>query len=613
MPMHNEAAMDRRGVLKLAATTSLLLASLPRPSFANSQIGAAMRRVRPSDPDWPTPAEWNRLKEMVAGRLIEIETPLKACAGNPDGPACQELLRNLRNPFFVGDNPWATRSTGWVDAWTSAPSVYAVAANSAADVSAAIKFAREHNLRLVIKGGGHSFHGTSNAPDSLLIWTRAMDDIALHDGFVPQGCSTPPQPAVSVGAGAIWLHVYDAVTSDAGRFVQGGGCTTVGVAGLIQSGGFGSFSKNYGTAAASLIEAEVVTADGEVRIANACTNPDLFWALKGGGGGSFGVVTRLTLKTYELAERAGAAIFTVKAMSGPAFRALIGKFISFYTEQLFNPHWGGRIAFPPYETLSVGMVSYGLDKAAAQAVWQPFLDWIAAAPQDYRLAAKPTIADMPARKWWDAEFRKKYAADSIVSDPRPGANPRDFSFASDHDEIGAFWRGFETLWLPASLLQGDQQQRLADALYAASRRFFFEIQFDKGLAGAPDEAVAASRDTATNPAVLTAFGLALMGIFGPPVYPGVSGYASDVSDARAEAAIIANAMGELRKVAPESAAYVSESNFFEKDWQRSYWGTNYERLRAIKRQYDPDGLFFVHHGVGSEDWSNDGFVRHAAN
>jgi len=72
-------------------------------------------------------------------------------------------------------------------------------------------------------------------------------------------------------------------------------------------------------------------------------------------------------------------------------------------------------------------------------------------------------------------------------------------------------------------------------------------------------------------------------------------------------------MGELRKVAPESASYVSESNFFEKDWQRSYWRKNYERLRAIKRQYDPDGLFHVHHGVGSEDWSNDGFVRHAAN
>jgi FAD/FMN-containing dehydrogenase len=265
----------------------------------------------------------------------------------------------------------------------SSPSVYAVAAKAADDVAAAVDFAREHNLRLVVKGGGHSFHGTSNAPDSLLIWTRAMDKIVLYDAFVPQSCSTPPKPAVSVGVGAIWLHVYDAVTTRAGRFVQGGGCTTVGVAGLIQSGGFGSFSKNYGTAAASLPEAEVVTADGAVRIANACTNPDLFWALKGGGG-RFGVVTRLTLKTHELAERAGATIFTVKAMSGPAFRELIRKFVGFYAERLFNPHWGGSVNVQRNETLSVAMVSYGLDKGAEHAEWRPFLDWIAASPQDYR-------------------------------------------------------------------------------------------------------------------------------------------------------------------------------------------------------------------------------------
>jgi FAD/FMN-containing dehydrogenase len=186
--------------------------------------------------------------------------------------------------------------------------------------------------------------------------------------------------AVSVGAGAIWLHVYDAVTTKAGRFVQGGGCTTVGVAGLIQSGGFGSFSKYYGTAAASLLEAEVVSADGVVRIANSCTNPDLFWALKGGGGGNFGVVTRLTLKTHELAERAGAAIFTVKAMSGPAFRELIREFVAFYAERAFNLHWGGSVHLQRDDTLSIAMVSYGLNKGAEQAVWQPFLDVIAASP-----------------------------------------------------------------------------------------------------------------------------------------------------------------------------------------------------------------------------------------
>jgi hypothetical protein len=141
-------------------------------------------------------------------------------------------------------------------------------------------------VRLVVKGGGHSYQGTSNAADSLMVWTRRMNAITLHDAFIAQGCAAAGAPvrAVSVGAGAIWAHVYDAVTTKAGGYVQGGGCMTVGVAGLIQSGGFGSFSKRYGLAAASLLEAEVVTADGEVRIANTCSHPDLFWALKGGGG-----------------------------------------------------------------------------------------------------------------------------------------------------------------------------------------------------------------------------------------------------------------------------------------------------------------------------------------
>ncbi len=73
---------------------------------------------------------------------------------------------------------------GWVDAWTSHPSAYAVAARTTADTVAAVDFAREHSLRLVVKGGGHSYLGTSNAPDSLLIWTRPMRAIAVHDAFV---------------------------------------------------------------------------------------------------------------------------------------------------------------------------------------------------------------------------------------------------------------------------------------------------------------------------------------------------------------------------------------------------------------------------------------------
>src|SRR5262249_29496197 len=152
--------------------------------------------------------------------------------------------------------------------------------------------------------------------------------------FVGEGCSAlqAPQPAVTVEAGAMWVDVYDAVTTRGGRYVQGGGCVTVGVAGLVQGGGFGSFSKYYGTAASLLLEGEVVTADGGVRIANACTNPDLFWAIKGGGGGSFGIVTKLTLRTHELPALFGGARLTIKATSDAAFRQLLGRFFKFYSE-----------------------------------------------------------------------------------------------------------------------------------------------------------------------------------------------------------------------------------------------------------------------------------------
>ena len=420
-----------------------------------------------------------------------------------------------------------------------------------------------------------------------------------------------PVPAVSVGAGAIWMRVYNAVTTKAGRYVQGGGCTTVGVAGLIQSGGFGSFSKNYGTAASWLLEAEVVTADGAVRIANACTNPDLFWGLKGGGGGGLGVVTRLTLQTHALPEWAGGASMTIEAASDDAFRRLIGAFVDFYADTLCNPHWGEGIEVRRNNILSISMVSQGLDTAQAKQVWQPFLDWLAALPEDFRLTGTPVIGSMPAQHWWDADFRKRYVPRSIVSDPRPGASPDDFWWSGDAGQVGWFLHGFELAWLPRwRCWSRTQRGRLVDALFAASRQWWSVLlHFNKGLGGAPDDAVAAARDTATNPAVLTAFALAIIAGWGPPAHPELPDHEPDIGVARPDARAIARAMVELRKVVPDAGAYVSESSYFEKDWQGAYWGTNYQRLRAVKAKYDPDGLFFVHHGVGSEDWSADGFAR----
>jgi FAD/FMN-containing dehydrogenase len=571
----------------------------------------SFRRVRPSDPSWPTAASWEKLRQDIRGHLIKVESPFGPCESSLESAPCQEIIKNLQNPYYIGDQAGVTQSAGWVDAWISAPSAYAVAVRNTDDVVAAVNFARENNLRVVVKGGGHSYQGTSNAGDSLLIWTRAMNNIVLHDAFVGRGCegSQAPQPAVTIGAGAMWIDAYNAVTTAAGRYVQGGGCATVGVAGLIQSGGFGSFSKNFGMAAAGLLEAEVVTADGAVRTVNACNDPDLFWGLKGGGGGSLGVVTKVTLRTHELPAFFGIIGTTIEAVSDAAFRQLIEQFVGFYAQSLFNPHWGETVTFRPDNTLGIAMLFQGLDPKQAEDVWKPFLGWVARSPAELLLTLVPGILSLPARKMWDVEFLKKNAPSMVFTDYRPGAPESHLWWASNQGEVGIFWHGYESLWLPASLLQKEQQKQLADALFAASRHWRVSLHFNKGLAGAPADAVAASRDTAMNPLVLDAFALAIIAGGSPQAYPGVPGHEPDLTSARRQAAAIAKSMDELRKIVPEVGSYVSETNFFEQSWQRSFWGTNYPRLQAVKAKYDPTGLFFVHHGVGSEDWSPDGFTR----
>jgi hypothetical protein len=569
------------------------------------------RRVRPSDPSWPTAANWEKLKRQVGGRLIPVSSPLAPCKDAPGSAACASRIEEMKNPYFIGEQAGGTQTSGWLEGWSSEPSIYAVVAQRTEDVVAAVNFARDNNLRLVVKGGGHSYQGTSNAADSLLIWTRNMHAITLHDAFVPARCvGTAPRQAVTIESGARWLPTYKAVTTTARRYVQGGGCATVGVAGLIQSGGFGSFSKNYGMAAASLLQAEIVTADGKVLIANACDNPDLFWALKGGGGGSFGVVTKVTLATYELPEFFGTVQGLIKATSDAAFRKLIGTFMRFYAKMLFNPHWGESVSFRSDNTALLHMVFQGLDQSQADATWKPFLDFLAASPQDFITTPALKILAIPAQHYWDPEYRKRVLPDTIVADNQPGASPENVSWSGNQIEVNIFLYGYESLWLPASLLK--LQDRLADTVFASTRHFEVQLHFNKGLAGAPDDKVAAARDTAMNPAVLEAFALALIAGGDPHTSPGMPGHEPDLATGRKVAAAVIASADDLRTIVPDAGAYVSEGNFFDKNWQTSFWGSNYRRLAAVKKKYDPAGLFFVHHGVGSEEWSDDGFTKVAA-
>jgi FAD/FMN-containing dehydrogenase len=555
-------------------------------------------RVRPGMPGWPSRADWAALNDAMNGRLSPVTL------AKLDESDAKKLIAN---PFYIADQPGLTQSSGWLDAWRSSPSAYVVAAESAADVAAAVRFANAHNLRLVVKGCGHSYLGASNAPDSLLVWTRKMDAITVHHAFSPAGSDAAPVPAVSVGAGCMWLHVYQAVTGGAGRYVQGGGCATVGVAGLVQGGGFGSFSKAFGTAAASLIEAEIVTADGATRIVNDVREPELFWALKGGGGGTFGIVTRFTLATHPLPETLGSATLTVRARTDEAFHRLLARFIDVYANGLCNPHWGEQVSARPDNRLEVNMTFQGLTKSEARAAWNPLIDFINGNAADYEVQNSLAVAAVPARYFWNAWLYRFFARWAVNFDHRAGASWTDFWWAGDSDQVGAFWHSFTSAWMPAALLKRENQPRLVDAWFAASRQWPVSFHFNKGLAGAPPAAIAAARNTATNPDVLDAFALAIIASDGAPVFEGFP--PPDLVEAGARRSRVQAAMAALRIAAPDSGAYINECDYFQPDWQKAFWGPNYPRLLEIKRRYDPDGLFVVHHGVGSEDWSADGFIR----
>ena len=163
-----------------------------------------------------------------------------------------------------------------------------VQCSGTADVVDAINFAREHGLAVAVRGGGHSIAGLSSIEGGLLIDLASMNGVQVD----------PEQRTARVQGGALWADV-DRETQAFGLVAPGGVVSDTGVAGLTLGGGYGWVRRKFGLSCDSLVEAQVVCADGEVRTASADSNPDLFWALRGGGG-NFGVVTSFTFKLHEL-------------------------------------------------------------------------------------------------------------------------------------------------------------------------------------------------------------------------------------------------------------------------------------------------------------------------
>ncbi|WP_161800978.1 FAD-binding oxidoreductase [Kitasatospora griseola] len=163
-----------------------------------------------------------------------------------------------------------------------------VFAQGVEDVRETLAFARRHGLPLAARSGSHSYGGWSTSPGITLDLGR-MNAVATGAG------------TATIGGGALLIDAYDALLAE-NLSIPAGSCPTVGIAGLTLGGGLGSVCRAYGLTCDRLVSAVVVTADGRIRECSAEREPELFWALRGGGGGNFGVVTGFTFRTHPTTE-----------------------------------------------------------------------------------------------------------------------------------------------------------------------------------------------------------------------------------------------------------------------------------------------------------------------
>lgn len=555
----------------------------------------------PESPCWPTDKVWQDLNNKVHGRLHPVNSPLQICYKKHHVTLCQKVINTLHNPFYIESQAGLTQSTGWLNAWHTSPSLFAVHVKTSQDIANTLQFARQHHIKVVIKGTGHDYLGRSNNDKALLIWTHHMREVTLQPHFVPTGCQPAPSPvnAVTVEAGARWLEVYQKVSVQGDRYVQGGGCTSVGaVGGFTQGGGFGSWSKQFGTGAAGILEAELITADGKILTVNRCQHPDLFWALKGGGGGTFGVVSKMTLLTHPLPKTLGFLTGTLKAKNDDAFKVLLKRFLVFYRDKLSPNHWGEQAAIKSNNTIQLSMSFSHLSPASVNALWQPFIQSLSSDPKQFDVNIHPVF--FPGKTFWNENYREKKFPHSIVKDSASDSKGF-YWWRGNSSEVSIFLYYYLSRYLPYTSLMPDKLNTLVDRLYHASRLTDdLVLHFNKGQFDVPDEAKKRGEKTAMNPAVFQAVALIILANGEQYVFPNLPHHRPNLTKGKRLKEKAYQAMALIREVTPDAGSYANEADYFEPDWQATFWGKHYERLLRIKNRYDPTHFFSCHHCVGSE-------------
>ncbi|KAJ7646069.1 FAD-binding domain-containing protein [Mycena polygramma] len=476
-----------------------------------------------------------RLESFSSNMMVEYETCMSTGSG---------CLLDATNP----QNPLATEGTS-CDQGEIPP--YYIDIGTPSDMKMAFEFSERTKVPLSIKNTGHDYAGRSRRRNSLGLWTHNLQTMSYHPQFIPEQCTTSDR-GITVGAGVTFEQVYKFADDNDSMFI-GGYAQTIGASGgWMMGGGHSVLSPSFGLGVDRVLEIKIVTPDGQLRTANACQNTDLFWALRGGGGGTFGVVVE---STHFVEPRI--PIQVINMTFTPTDTNL-----QEYFEILVNnsAHWGaqgwgghvnrapaGLTYVNPRLSLADATASMAPLSAFAEAnngtatietlpSWYPFFtrfivqgEVAVGSPTvlGSRLIHKALFASAAGRAQLVAHLLKQTAAFGMPYIPI--VTPVAFNYTPGATSVTPAWR---------------------DALWHLSVRGNW----------------AYNSSTAEIGAVL-----------------------GKVHDWVHE---------ELTALAPDSGAYLNEADVYESDYEYTYWGTNYARLLAVKEKYDPHGLLDCWRCVG---------------
>ena len=468
------------------------------------------------------------------------------------GSAEREAIDRLRRGFdgrllLGGEAGWLDLALASAQRYASTPRLIADCA-SESDVRRAYAFAREHDWPFAVRGGGHSYAGFS-CTDGLLICTRGLDRVEVN----------PRLGTITVGAGALLGPMLESLrTSGAGLIIPVGRCNGVGIAGLTLGGGWGFWSRMHGLTADSLVSTRLMTPDGNIRRVGAGGEPDLFWALRGGGGGNFGINTS----------------FTFRAVPVPQ------------TVTVFQYMWMDQAVIADVIQAAMDLAASAPRELSMEPVTSPMLNF-ALADSDVPNPVKLTITG----QFTGPKARFDQLIGPLITDTPPRSQESfetDFwtahQYLADSTPVG--WFSVDSGFMDRPLSRRQVEHTLdwarrwpGTSVIPDSNWGFFSM--GGAVSDVPSDATAffhrqaqflvkleTTWDESDSPSE-TAEGLRWL-----------DGFARDV-----------RATGGL------TGAYVNFGNRDLADWARAYYGRNLERLIEVKRRWDPEGAFRFPQGI----------------